>query len=77
MTPQLLIFLAAVIYLGYMLVRHFKGRKQSDAPFIEVLEEQAPELPEKKQKQARKPRVADDDSEWRRRVRAEIEDMTK
>jgi hypothetical protein len=75
MTPQLLIFLVALIYLGWATVRFLKRRNQKHAPFIEVLEE------EEEQQHEEPPQVkkgeGDPDQEWRRRVRAEIEDMTK
>ena len=75
MTPHLLIFLVAIAYLSWLLYRYFKGRKNTDAPFIEVIDDKRPEpptAPRQRPKQA-----ADDDSEWRRRVRDEIEEMTK
>lgn len=78
MTPQLLIFLGAVIYLSWALVRYLKNRNQSnDNPFIEVLDDVAePVAPPPKPKKAHK-QETDADKEWRRRVKAEIEDLTK
>jgi len=77
MTPQLLIFLGAVVYLSWALVRYLKSRNNpNDRPFIEVLDDIAePKTPSPKQKTKKK--ELDGDSEWRKRVQAEIEDLTK
>ena len=75
MTPSLLIFLGAMIYLGWALVRHLKGRNQKDTPFIEVFEDEPKPRPQKAR--AKNPKDSDSDREWRKRVRDEIEDMTK
>ncbi|MDA0710478.1 MAG: hypothetical protein O3B73_09770 [bacterium] len=78
MTPQLLIFVGALIYLCWALVRYFKKKDASDdRPFIEVLDEVSdaaalPKSPPKPQKLE-----TDGDREWRKRIRAEIEDLTK
>lgn len=74
MTPHLLIFLVAMVYLSWILYRYFKGRKNTDAPFIEVIDEKKTELPAQPQ---RPKQAADADSEWQRRIRDEIEEMTK
>lgn len=74
MTPHLIIFLVAVAYLSWILYRYLKGGKTSDAPFIEVIDDKPAEPPAQPQ---RPKKSADDDSEWRRRVRDEIEEMTK
>jgi len=73
MNTQLLIFLAALIYLSWAAARFLRRRNQKHAPFIEVLEE---EQQNEEPPQVRK-EEGDADQEWRRRVRAEIEDMTK
>jgi hypothetical protein len=77
MTPQLLIFLGAVVYLSWVLVRYLKNRNTpDDRPFIEVLDDVAePPAPPPKQKPQRKD--SDGDREWRKRLKAEIEDLTK
>ena len=77
MTPQLLIFLGAVVYLSWALVRYLKHRKNpTDRPFIEVLDDVAePPAPAPKQRPQKK--ESDNDREWRRRLKAEIEDLTK
>lgn len=77
MTPQLLIFLGAVIYLSWALVRYLKSRNAPhDRPFIEVLDDVAePVTPQPRQRPPKKD--LDGDREWRKRVQAEIEDLTK
>ena len=75
MTPQLLIFLGTMIYLGWASVRYLKRRNQQNAPFIEVLKDEP--APKPKPKRTKKKKESDADREWRKRVRAEIEDMTK
>ena len=80
MTPQLLIFIGAVIYLSWALVRYLKHRNNpnisNDRPFIEVLDDvEEPTAPPPKQRSQKK--ELDGDREWRRRVKAEIEDLTK
>lgn len=81
MTPQLLIFLGAVIYLSWALVRYLKNRNNpNDNPFIEVLDDVAePQAPTPKPQKAQKAQKQETDAEreWRKRVRAEIEDLTK
>jgi hypothetical protein len=79
MTPQLLIFLGAIIYLCWALVRYIKRRNHKDTPFIEVLEDErvpASRVDKRAGKKTNK-KESDSDREWRKRVRAEIEDMTK
>ena len=77
MTPQLLIFLGALIYLSWAVVRHIKRRNRKDSPFIEVLDDEpVPRVDQKVTKRAGG-KESDADREWRKRVRAEIEDMTK
>lgn len=77
MTPQLLIFLGALIYLGWVFVRYIKRHNRKNTPFIEVLEDQPASKVERKSKKRPGRKDSDDDSEWRKRVQAEIEDMTK
>lgn len=77
MTPQLLIFLGAVVYLSWALVRYLKYRKNpTDRPFIEVLDDVA-EPPAPPPKQGPQKKESDNDREWRKRLKAEIEDLTK
>lgn len=75
MTPQLLIFLGALIYLGWVLFRYWKrrNRKDNDAPFIEVVKGD----PKVYRWREKKKREAQADREWRKRVQDEIEDLTK
>ncbi|MFT5367522.1 MAG: hypothetical protein ACI8V2_002483 [Candidatus Latescibacterota bacterium] len=77
MTPQLLIFLGAIVYLSWALVRYLKSRNNpDDRPFIEVLDDiTEPAAQPPKQKSQRK--ESDGDREWRKRIKAEIEDLTK
>ena len=77
MTPQLLIFLGALVYLSWALLRYFKNRNASDdRPFIEVLDEisDAPAAPPRQRPQKKE---SDGEREWRKRIQAEIEDLTK
>ena len=75
MTPQLLIFLGAMIYLSWVLFRYWKrrNRKDKDAPFIEVVKGD----PKVYRWREKKKREAQADREWRKRVQDEIEDLTK
>jgi len=75
MTPSLLIFLGAMIYLGWALVRYMKGRTHTETPFIEVLEDEP--KPKPKNVRVKKAKDSDSEREWRKRVKDEIEDMTK
>ena len=43
MTPQLLIFIGAMIYLGWAFVRYWKRHNRKDVPFIEVTRRQTRE----------------------------------
>jgi hypothetical protein len=74
MTPQLLIFLVAMGYLCWVFFRYLKQRSNKGNPFIEVLDDQQQAKPPPQRKPD--PENADE-NEWRRRIRAEIEDMTK
>ncbi len=76
MTPQLLIFIGAMVYLGWALVRYWKQRNRKDTRFIEVVKDDPASRPYKRRGAKRKKESAAD-REWRERVRAEIEDMTK
>lgn len=76
MTAQLLIFIAAMIYLCWVFVRYWKRRNHKDDPFIEVVEDKSVSKPYR-QRRIQKKRESDADREWRKRVRDEIEDMTK
>lgn len=77
MTPHLLIFLGAIIYLSWALVRYLKNRNNpDDRPFIEVLDDMTePVAPPPKQRPQKK--ELDGDREWRKRLKDEIEDLTK
>lgn len=76
MTAQLLIFVAAMIYLIWVFVRYWKRRNRKDEPFIEVVKEKPVTKPYR-QKRVQQKRESDADREWRKRVQDEIEDMTK
>ena len=76
MTLQLLIFIAAMIYLCWVSVRYWKRRNRKDGPLIEVVENKSVSKPYR-QRRIQKKRESDADREWRKRVRDEIEDMTK
>ena len=76
MTAQLLIFIAAMIYLCWIFVRYWKRRNHKDSPFIEVVEDKPVDKPYR-QRRIQKKRESDADREWRKRVQDEIEDMTK
>jgi hypothetical protein len=76
MTLQLLIFIAAMIYLCWAFVRYWKRRNRKDGPFIEVVENKPVSKPYR-QRRVEKKKESDADREWRKRVQDEIEDMTK
>ena len=76
MTAQLLIFIAAMIYLCWVFVRYWKRRHRKDVPFIEVVEDKPVSKPYR-QRRVQKKKESDADREWRKRVQDEIEDMTK
>lgn len=77
MTPQLLIFLGAIIYLSWALVRHLKKRNNpDDRPFIEVLDDIAEPVAQPPKQRPQKKEL-DGDREWRKRLKDEIEDLTK
>ena len=76
MTLQLMIFIGAMIYLCWAFVRYWKRRNRKDIPFIEVVKDEPVHKPHREKKQKKKTE-SESDREWRRRVRAEIEDMTK
>ena len=76
MTAQLLIFMGAMVYLGWVFVRYWKRRNRKEGSFIEVVEDKPVSKPYR-QRRVQKKKESDDDREWRKRVQDEIEDMTK
>ena len=76
MTAQLLIFMGAMVYLGWVFIRYWKRRNRKDVPFIEVVEDKPVSKPYR-QRRVQKKKESDADREWRKRVQDEIEDMTK